>query len=117
LRFLVDRCAGRRVALWLRDGGHDVAEVVGPDPGDAELLERAAREGRILITLDKHFLQLIFHRSRRHRGLIRLPDVPAPQRLVLLERILDTHAADLERGAVVAVRGARLRVSRPPDED
>ena len=27
LRFLVDRCAGRRLAEWLRTGGHDVIEA------------------------------------------------------------------------------------------
>jgi predicted nuclease of predicted toxin-antitoxin system len=95
----------------LREKGHDVAEVVGPDPGDLELLERAVREGRILITLDKHFLQLIFHRSQPHSGLIRLPDVPAAERMLLLDRILGTHADDLDRGAIVSVRGERIRVS------
>jgi Protein of unknown function (DUF433) len=43
--------------------------------------------------------------------------VEVPRRpLCRLERILETHAADLENGAVVAVRGARLRVSRHPEE-
>lgn len=86
---------------------------MGPDPGDLELLERAGRENRILITLDKHFLQLIFHRSQAHSGLIRLPDVPVAQRILLLERILSSHAGDLARGAVIAVRGERIRVSLP----
>jgi predicted nuclease of predicted toxin-antitoxin system len=113
LRFLVDRCTGRRVALWLREEGHDVAEVVGPDPGDLALLERAAQEGRILVTLDKHFLQLIFHHSRAHSGLIRLPDLPASERILLMERILHTYSEDLRRGAVVAARGERIRVSSP----
>jgi predicted nuclease of predicted toxin-antitoxin system len=84
---------------------------VGPDPGDLELLDRAAQEKRILITLDKHFLQLIFHRSQAHYGLVRLPDVPADQRILLLERILSTHAVELSHGAVIAVRGDRIRVS------
>jgi predicted nuclease of predicted toxin-antitoxin system len=111
VRFLVDRCAGRRLADWLRGQGYEVAEVVGPDPGDQELLDQANREERILITLDKHFLQLIFHRSRPHRGMVRLPDVPAAERISLLERVLATHAEDLARGAVISVRGERIRVS------
>jgi len=115
VRFLVDRCAGRRVALWLRDSGHDVAEVIGPDPGDSELLAQAAREDRVLVTLDRHFLQLIFHQARAHRGLVRLPDLPVVQRIALLQRILDLHAADLSRGAVIAVRGSRILVSLPRD--
>jgi predicted nuclease of predicted toxin-antitoxin system len=40
LRFLIDRCAGRRLAQWLREQGHDVVEVkaLGRDPGDEALL-------------------------------------------------------------------------------
>lgn len=43
MRFLVDRCAGRRLAEWLRSQGHDVLEAreLGPNPGDRALLERA----------------------------------------------------------------------------
>lgn len=43
MRFLVDRCAGRRLATWLADQGHDVIDVraLGPDPGDLALLQRA----------------------------------------------------------------------------
>jgi predicted nuclease of predicted toxin-antitoxin system len=100
----------------LRQAGHDVAEVVGPDPGDSELLTRAVREERVLITLDKHFLQLIFHRSLPHHRLIRLPDVPPAQRIDLLDRILLAHTEDLESGSVIAVRGDRIRLSRGPQE-
>jgi len=50
LRFLVDRCAGRRLAKWLSDEGHDVvgAWVWEPDPGDEALLALATAEDRIL---------------------------------------------------------------------
>lgn len=119
MKFLVDRCGGRRVASSLREEGHDVAKVEGPDPGDAALLARAAGEGRVLITLDRHFLQLIFHRSHKHAGLVRLPDVPAGSRIALLMQILTEHHDDLEGGAVVSVRGDKIRVSLPalPSDD
>jgi hypothetical protein len=40
VKFFVDRCAGRRLAEWLRRQGHDVREAreLSPDPGDASLL-------------------------------------------------------------------------------
>ena len=49
MRFLVDRCAGRRLAHWLREQGHDVREAaeVSPDPGDQALLAWAVREERV----------------------------------------------------------------------
>ena len=45
MRFLVDRCAGRRLADWLRNNGYDAleAQTIGPDPGDRALLELAER--------------------------------------------------------------------------
>ena len=62
MRFLVDRCAGRRLAEWLRNQGHDVVEAreLGADPGDRALLERAAADGRILVTIDTDFGELIY---------------------------------------------------------
>jgi uncharacterized protein with PIN domain len=57
VKFLVDRCAGRRLADWLRAKGHDVIESRerGPDPGDRVLLKWAAREERVLVTIDTDF--------------------------------------------------------------
>ena len=75
MRFLIDRCAGKIIADWLRLQGHDVVEAreLGPDPGDRALLELAATESRILITIDTDFGQLIFLESAAHSGLVRLP--------------------------------------------
>ena len=44
VRFLVDCCAGRRLAEWLRNEGHDVFDAgeLESDPGDATLLAQAA---------------------------------------------------------------------------
>src|SRR5678810_1318330 len=79
MRFLIDRCAGRLVADWLRKQGHDVVESreLGPDPGDRALLEWAANEARILITIDTDFGQLVYVDNVAHAGIIRLPDVPS----------------------------------------
>lgn len=114
MKFLVDRCAGRRLAVWLRDLGHDVVESrdKGPDPGDRVLLEWAAAEGRILITMDKDFGEFIFVEKLTHCGLVRLPDVPAATRIALMEKVLTAHGGDLAEHAVITVRGGRIRISR-----
>ncbi len=116
MRFLIDRCAGRRLAEWLRARGHDVAEVrdAGPDPGDSAVLEQAAADDRILVTIDTDFGRLIYVGGIKHRGLIRLPDVPAEGRIALMAELLDRYAGDLEAGALVTVRGERIRISRSP---
>jgi len=116
VKFLIDRCAGRRLADWLRASGHEVLEARerGADPGDATILVWAASEQRILVTMDKDFGNLVFLQGGRHCGLVRLPDVPAQARIEMMEQILDRHAADLIAGAIITVRGSRIRVAHPP---
>jgi predicted nuclease of predicted toxin-antitoxin system len=114
MRFLIDRCAGTQIAEWLRSQGHDVVEARerGDDPGDLILLEWAAEESRILITIDTDFGQLIFMRGRKHSGLIRLPDVPSTRRLQILAELVERFQQELEAGAIVTVRGGRIRISQ-----
>lgn len=115
MRFLIDRCAGRRLADWLRQQGHDVVESQerGADPGDRALLAWAASEQRVLISMDKDFGKLIFASGEAHSGVVRLPDVPAQERISLMESLLARHEEDLSSGAVITVRGERIRISRP----
>ena len=101
----------------MRDRGHDVVEAreLGPDPGDQALLARASEDGRILITMDTDFGELVHLHDLAHAGLVRLPDIPAAQRIALMAEVLDRHRAALEQRAIVTIRGRRLRVSyRPP---
>ena len=116
MKFLVDRCAGTRLADWLRSQGHDVVEsrTLGPDPGDRALLERAANEERVLVTIDTDFGHLLYVEGAAHCGLVRLPDVPAAQRADFMRQVLARHGDSLAAGAVVTVRGSRIRVSWPP---
>jgi predicted nuclease of predicted toxin-antitoxin system len=117
VKFLVDRCAGRRLADWLRLQGHDVSESRerGPDPGDPTLLEWAVAERRVLVTIDTDFGELLFVGRASHCGLVRLPDVPAGKRIELMARVLERHAAALEAGAIITVRGGRVRISKSRD--
>lgn len=119
MKFLVDRCAGRRLADWLREQGHDVLESrsLGPDPGDLVLLQRATSDNRVLVTLDTDFARLVFLQSTPHAGLVRLPDVPSSIRVRLMAAVLQRHAAELEARAIVTVRGNRIRISSPPGEN
>ena len=116
MKFLIDRCAGRRVAEWLRQRGHDVREAreYWPDPGDAALLQAAAAEGRILITIDTDFGALVYVTGASHAGIIRLPDVPARDRIALMEQILARYDEPGLSGSIVTVTGTRIRFSRPP---
>jgi predicted nuclease of predicted toxin-antitoxin system len=118
MRFLVDRCAGKRLADWLHDNGHDVADASSwlQDPGDAAILQRAGDEDRILITIDGDFGLLVFAEDRPHRGMVRLPDCPTAPRIAIVRDLLARHGEDLDARAVITVRGGRVRISRrrPP---
>jgi predicted nuclease of predicted toxin-antitoxin system len=116
VRFLIDRCAGRRLAQWLEHVGHDVVEsrALGVDPGDEALLGHAHRDRRVLVTIDTDFGRIVFAKGARHAGVVRLPDVAASGRQRLMAEVLERYSEDLLAGAVVTVRRGRIRVSRPP---
>lgn len=116
MKFIIDRCAGSRLADWLRDNGHDVLDTrsFGQDPGDRALLELAESENRILITIDKDFGDLIYLHGVPHAGLIRLPDVRMSERIDLVEELIARYSQALEERAIVTIRGGRVRIARYP---
>ena len=116
MRFLVDRCAGHRLAEWLRAQGHDVREAseITPDPGDQALLRWAVSEQRVLVTIDNDFGLLIFQRNEPHTGIVRLPDLPAGERIALMAKVIERYAPDLLGCAILTVGTKRVRISGPP---
>jgi predicted nuclease of predicted toxin-antitoxin system len=119
MRFLIDRCAGRLLADWLRTQGHDVVESreLGPDPGDRALLNWAAQKNRILVTIDTDFGELIYLENLSHAGLVRLPDVPARERQLILQDLLTRYETELQNAAIITVRGGRIRISKGPKQN
>jgi predicted nuclease of predicted toxin-antitoxin system len=59
---LADENFARDAVFALRERGHDVAWVRSDAPGssDLQVISRAQAEGRILITFDKDFGELVF---------------------------------------------------------
>ncbi len=60
MRFLADENFPAAAVRALGEAGHDVvwARVVTPGASDPDVLARAARDGRILLTFDKDFGEL-----------------------------------------------------------
>jgi predicted nuclease of predicted toxin-antitoxin system len=116
MKFLIYCCVGQLLADWLRQEGHDVVESIelGSDPGDRVLLECAAKEARILVTIDTDFGELIFLENFAHTGLIRLPDVPSRERQLVMQDLLTRYKSELEDAAIITVRGGRIRISKGP---
>jgi len=73
LRFLVDASVPESVVRCLRELGHDVRDVpvILPDGTGGVVVFRTARdEGRILVTHDLRFADIIAYQPWSHAGLI-----------------------------------------------
>ena len=114
MKFLLDVCVGRSVYQWLTNQGYDAVSVAERDPklSDPDILEWAFREKRILITLDKDFQKLAFTVGKPHSGIIRLPNVQRTRRIELVRIVIERHAEDLLKDAVVTVKPGKIRVTR-----
>ena len=74
MKVLLDACVWGRAQIELRSSGHDVvwAGEWESDPGDEEILRRAAAEQRVLVTLDKDFGELAIVQQVAHHGILSL---------------------------------------------
>lgn len=115
MKLLLDTCVWGGAVAPLKVAGHDViwAGDWPTDPGDEEILDRAYREGRILITLDKDFGELAVVREQAHAGIIRLVVLSASQQAPTCVMVLNRYGTELQSGAIVTVEPGRIRV-RPP---
>jgi predicted nuclease of predicted toxin-antitoxin system len=116
LRFLLDENADARLALFLRELGHDVATVVSDYPQrtlDRDLLEIARAEARVLITNDLDFGELVIRERLPHAGIIlfRLRSTALSVKIERLTAVLRDYADQLDQFLVVTE--ADIRVRRP----
>jgi predicted nuclease of predicted toxin-antitoxin system len=114
LRFLVDGCVTRLAAQLLRDLGHDVVEIAAAatDPGDAEVLARAHRENRVLVTMDNDFGKLVFQHGSPHAGIIRIALQSIDGQLTRLGELLRRHRPEDIEGNLVTIERRRFRFLR-----
>lgn len=118
MKVLLDTCVWGGARRVMEDAGHDViwAGSWPEDPGDEEILDRARREGRILVTLDKDFGELAVVHGVAHCGIVRLVNFPAREQGRVCLRVLNLRAALLQAGAIVTAEPGRIR-TRPPSGD
>ncbi len=106
MRFLVDECTGPRVAEWLAQENHDVFSIYQSSRGidDDEVLEKAVAEGRIVITNDKDFGEMIFRSRKSHCGvvLLRLANEKAENKIKVIAQLLRNFSSELDGNFIVA---------------
>lgn len=92
VKFLVDECTGKRLSNLLTAAGYDTIFVGDwkPSASDDEVLDKANKEGRVLITDDKDFGELVFRLEKPSSGviLIRTSTTNSSIRMHLLETLL-----------------------------
>ena len=110
MKLMVDESAGTAVAEYLRGVGHDVLSVseTMPQTEDQHILARAMSEGRILVTNDKDFGELVFRRGQAHHGvlLLRLHDESPANRVRVVKTILEQSADRLAGCFTVATENS-----------
>jgi predicted nuclease of predicted toxin-antitoxin system len=113
MRFLADENVSRRVVERLRADGHDVIAVAqsGQGASDKHVVEMANAEGRILITEDRDFGELVVRQRLGIAGVMLL-EVDRLTNSAEANRVGDvvsTHADKLV-GNLVVVEPTRLRL-------
>ena len=112
IKILADENIASGLVNGVRDAGYDVSYVVELSPGisDNAVLDLAHREGRVLITEDKDFGNLVYRLKKPGFSVI-LIRIAEKQRDIKLERLLvllDKYSNKLE-GNYVVVESDKIR--------
>lgn len=120
MKLLLDASITAITRRALVAAGHDVrcvAELTDtPAPTDQEVLKRALREHRILVTLDRDLGDDAI--VRQHAPpMVRICNFKSTQQAQVVMQILAEHGSQLDRGAVISVEPGMLRVWPRANDD
>lgn len=119
VKFLIDECLPRLLAIQLCAAGHDAVSVVGlglAGASDQVVMEAAREQGRVLVSADTDFGELLARSNERRPSLVLYrgeevdPEVLALTLLANLKQIEEPLVA----GAIVVVLDDRIRVRHLP---
>ena len=115
LKFLVDVGVGKKVEDFLYKNGYDILSVrkLNPRMSDSEVIDIAAKDNRIVITMDKDFGELIYNSGLIHKGilLLRTENCSGDKKAKILSEILINYSSELEENFCVFSKD-RLRIRR-----
>ena len=113
MKFLLDVCASSQsMRAMLTRQGHDVSSVLDRDPmaTDEDVMAIALEEGRILVTEDKDFGELVFVRGLPYPCITRFVDMRVEEKLTAMRDLIERHADSMRQGALIVVTQSRVRV-------
>jgi predicted nuclease of predicted toxin-antitoxin system len=119
MRFLVDMPLSPGLALWLSGQGHDVihaqdAQLTGAT--DSAILERARKDGRVVVTADLDYPRLLAMLRAERPGVIlfRGGNYGEHESVKLLKRALEVIQPEELARSIVVIEKARIRRRRLP---
>ncbi len=119
MRFLANMCVSMHTVRWLRQQGYEVVHL--REEGlqrlpDNQVLEKARAEQRVVLTMDLNFGYLLAISKAVLPSVIlfRLEDKRSEIVNERLSAVLRQCKEDLEKGAIVVVNEASIRVRRLP---
>jgi len=119
VKLLADLHISPRTVSFLRSLGYDVVRVDDLMPAqasDAEIVERAAKEDRAVLTQDMDFSALVALAGATAPSLIslRLSSSRVESVNAVLERVLAGLEEDVRVGSAITIEDARIRRRRLP---
>ena len=114
MRWLLDQGLPRSTASFLRQASHDavhVGEIGLAAAADDTILDRAASEHRVVVTMDADFHALLAVRRTTGPSVVRIREegLRAPEIADLLDRLARTFPTRLENGCLMTFSNGKVR--------
>jgi predicted nuclease of predicted toxin-antitoxin system len=119
MKLLLDQGLPLSAAALLSDAGIDtihVGEIGMSEAEDAEIIQRAREDGRVVTTLDADFHTLLALDEATSPSVIRIriERLRAQALTELLLGVISECEEELQQGAAVTVEPSRIRIRRLP---
>jgi predicted nuclease of predicted toxin-antitoxin system len=115
VNFVADESLDLQIVKRLRQDGHIISYITEIQPGvtDDIVLNLANQEGRVLLTADKDFGELVFRLGRASFGvvLIRLSGLVSSQKAEIVAHAINQYATDL-LGSFTVITPQIVRIRR-----
>lgn len=119
MKLLLDQGLPRSAIHALRSEGVDAihaGDIGLATAEDAAILRTADSQGRVVVTLDADFHYIMVSSGATKPSVIRvrMEGLTGSQLAILLLNVIKASTDELEAGALVTVRGDRIRIRRLP---